>query len=562
MASNKEYESIASRTRSKMMYSQVNPDAMLQRTMTPHTKDENTPPDETSKRVYESDSRNDYMYDTKNQPRPLDLTTRSDGRQYMYDTMNQTRQLAWTTRSDGRQYMYDTMNQPSQLDLTTRSDGRQYQQSKKDQTHEKSVEEIQEAVRKMEEELSFAKERVRRAQQNQEQKDEVKPEDSVSNVSLNSSSSTSSVQKAKVKEIELAAKMANIRRSNEIKERKRQLQRRLQEVVMQQELEAAACRTREELRLSQQRADEMKMRQEIEEEEERLSCIELEMAVTTDYEAAIAASRALGNLECSSEVAIIEYSSCIQVDDINSIHQARNKDRYATVTAPPQYTYATDMHSMPTAEDGFMYRPATATQGLEKTSDAIQRQPDTTEEKKPEITKEKTSLMKKASASEVPSTAPHPSQPPDNLTQILSKLAEQQRETSLPKPELDTFNGTDILAFPTFMRNFKFVVEDKTNDDIRRLELLLKYTSGEARQLIEQCPMIEPPEAGYARAKYLLNRDYGQSTILAAAYRSKAEGWPRVAASDKEALRRYSVFLTNLCSGKISNPDLRNMRQL
>ena len=51
MASNKEYESIASRTRSKMMYSQVNPDAMLQRTMTPHTKDENTPPDETPKRV-------------------------------------------------------------------------------------------------------------------------------------------------------------------------------------------------------------------------------------------------------------------------------------------------------------------------------------------------------------------------------------------------------------------------------------------------------------------------------------------------------------------------------
>ena len=71
--------------------------------------------------------------------------------------------------------------------------------------------------------------------------------------------------------------------------------------------------------------------------------------------------------------------------------------------------------------------------------------------------------------------------------------------------------------------------------------------------------MIEPPEAGYARARFLLNRDYGQSTILAAAYRSKAEGWPKVAASDKEALRRYSVFLTNLCSGKISNPDLRNM---
>ena len=53
--------------------------------------------------------------------------------------------------------------------------------------------------------------------------------------------------------------------------------------------------------------------------------------------------------------------------------------------------YATDMHSMPTAEDGFMYRPATAKQGLEKTRDAIQRQPDTTEKKKPDTTEEKLS---------------------------------------------------------------------------------------------------------------------------------------------------------------------------
>ena len=175
------------------------------------------------------------------------------------------------------------------------------------------------------------------------------------------------------------------------------------------------------------------------------------------------------------------------------------------------------------------------------------RQIDTAREKKP--------FINTPAASTKFSDAPEPRQPQDNLKQILSKMIQQQRETALPKAELNTFDGTDILTYGTFKRNFKYVVEDNSSDAVRRLEFLLKYTSGEVRKLIDQCAMIDPPEAGYTRAKWFLDKDYGQSPLMAAAYRSKAEGWPRIPASEKEALRRYSVFVTNLCCGKISNPE-------
>jgi transposase InsO family protein len=71
--------------------------------------------------------------------------------------------------------------------------------------------------------------------------------------------------------------------------------------------------------------------------------------------------------------------------------------------------------------------------------------------------------------------------------------------------------------------------------------------------------MIEPAEAGYTRAKWLLDREYGQPTILAAAYRSKAETWPQITAGDKNDLQKFSVFLTNFCSARISNQDLAKM---
>ena len=65
---------------------------------------------------------------------------------------------------------------------------------------------------------------------------EVNPEDSASNISTSNrsrtpskTSTTSSLQSARVKEIQLATDREKVKRSNEMKDRKRLLQRRLDE---------------------------------------------------------------------------------------------------------------------------------------------------------------------------------------------------------------------------------------------------------------------------------------------------------------------------------------------
>ena len=145
------------------------------------------------------------------------------------------------------------------------------------------------------------------------------------------------------------------------------------------------------------------------------------------------------------------------------------------------------------------------------------------------------------------------------MASILSKIVDSQREAALPSSEMNPFSGVDILSYMTFMKNFGYVVENKTTDPARRLELLLKYTKGEAHELIKECPLIEPPSKAYERAKWLLKRDYRRPPILAAAYKSKAEQWERIAAGDKVGLRKFSIFLINCCNGKLGNPDMAIM---
>ena len=110
----------------------------------------------------------------------------------------------------------------------------------------------------------------------------------------------------------------------------------------------------------------------------------------------------------------------------------------------------------------------------------------------------------------------------DMLITILDKLVNYQRESSLPIPDLKNFDGSDLLEFPIFMKNFRLLVEDGTKNNTRRLELLLKYTKGEAYQLIKDCTLLKDPEEAYNTAVGLLKRDYGSPVILATAYRTQS----------------------------------------
>ena len=178
---------------------------------------------------------------------------------------------------------------------------------------------------------------------------------------------------------------------------------------------------------------------------------------------------------------------------------------------------------------------------------------------KVEVVEPKIEIVTKPNTVQVkPETSTCVKQEEGTMEKILNKLVNQQRENALPKPDLKTFDGSDVLEFPLFMRNYKYGVEMNTSDPIRRLEILQRFTANEPRELVKNCITIEPPEEGYKRALFLLNREYGQPALLATAYRSKAESWPKVKSGDRVGLNRFYVFVTSISSAKIGNKELES----
>ena len=472
-----------------------------------------------------------------------------------------------------------------------------------------------------------------------ERKQESGTRVSVSSHSSSASSSrtrtSSALQRAMVKEIELAAEAQIIHQSNELKQRKRQLLRRLDDEVARQEIERKVME--EEIRMTQQRAARQQYQREIEETETRLQELETEMNIMTKFRAARATTKVLKESESRSHsvasmrgkgfhsyssVGLGLFDSGLKSSERETTNRMEKKTTLSAneplVTMPRSYqtrSYAENEQYISMREpERKSTLPTSVTKpksyqnmsGVKKEESGI----DLTEIKStlgqsappPEVTKPKPHYFgnpedgddfittdrrsepyyfgnpqeeyinvterKSTVTTKMPAVAtplPHQdtrnreSEESTNMTKILNKLVQQSREQALPKPELKQFDGTDMLEYPTFLKNFKFVVEDYTEDPVRRLEMLLKYTAKDAHELIKQCPLIEPPEAGYMRALWLLKRDYGQPAILAAAYISKADSWPRIGLGDKDSLRRFSIFLTNCVGAQQGSSEATSM---
>ena len=73
---------------------------------------------------------------------------------------------------------------------------------------------------------------------------------------------------------------------------------------------------------------------------------------------------------------------------------------------------------------------------------------------------------------------------------------------------MEPFDG-NVLNYHHFMALFKEVVENKVEDPRGRMIRLLKYTSGEARELINHYIQL-PSNEGFKYAKYLLEEAYGE----------------------------------------------------
>ena len=83
---------------------------------------------------------------------------------------------------------------------------------------------------------------------------------------------------------------------------------------------------------------------------------------------------------------------------------------------------------------------------------------------------------------------------------------EQQIKTQKPpKAEIMSFDGNPLNCY-LFVKTFENIVEKCTEDDSLRLQLLIQYCIGKAKETIKCCGMMSGN--GYVKAKKLLEERF------------------------------------------------------
>ena len=146
-----------------------------------------------------------------------------------------------------------------------------------------------------------------------------------------------------------------------------------------------------------------------------------------------------------------------------------------------------------------------------------------------------------AASSDSPSHMHHSSKPTAEaagLTQVMLDFAKLQ---AAPKPTLDIFAG-DPLHYSYFRMAFRDVIELCVPDERGRLNRLLTYTSGPAKELVRTCIYCSDEDC-FTNAMKLLHDEYGNKLKIARAYIKQLKDQPNVKGSDPEAWKKLYRFL-------------------
>ena len=132
-------------------------------------------------------------------------------------------------------------------------------------------------------------------------------------------------------------------------------------------------------------------------------------------------------------------------------------------------------------------------------------------------------------------------QPRNSTNNYENEIVEMLKLSQAPTVDLDVFDG-NVVEFPYFLTTFKQVVEEKVPDERGRLSRLIKYTKGEAHELVKSCVYLSQ-EICYERAKELLTQKYGSPFKISSEYRKQLANWPKLKANDAVAFNRFESFL-------------------
>lgn len=104
----------------------------------------------------------------------------------------------------------------------------------------------------------------------------------------------------------------------------------------------------------------------------------------------------------------------------------------------------------------------------------------------------------------------------------------------LPKPELSPFDGNP-LNYWRFVRSFEKNIESKSSSESERLNYLIQYCSGKAKEVIKNCAIMHEDQ-GYRAARKILQERFGDPYTIACASINQVTKGPALKPSDREGL--------------------------
>ena len=125
-----------------------------------------------------------------------------------------------------------------------------------------------------------------------------------------------------------------------------------------------------------------------------------------------------------------------------------------------------------------------------------------------------------------------------NITSMLCNLLKQQLA---PDVDLDAFDGNPV-EYHNFMTLFHELVEKQIDYPGGTLTRLIRYTKGDAKDMIQHC-VQQPTTVGYKNAKKSLDQKYENPYKIRGVYRKGIKSWPQIRNGEGGSYQKFYNFL-------------------
>ena len=132
-----------------------------------------------------------------------------------------------------------------------------------------------------------------------------------------------------------------------------------------------------------------------------------------------------------------------------------------------------------------------------------------------------------------------------DLVVAMQGFAEQVALSRLPPPEPEIFTG-DPLRYPAWKASFQTLIDRKRIPPDEKMFYLTKYLEGDALKAVNGFILTAGDEQSYIQAKKVLDKRYGDSFLVANAFRNQLNEWPKIASKDGPGLQSFTDIL-NQC---------------